>query len=162
MSWSRFRLAPLALAAFLLAGSIQAAGPRDSLKKGTPELQSISALAFGPEGILFLGDARAAAVVALDTQDRTAATSSDRPKVEALDEKIASLLGVEAGQLTINAVAVNPISGNTYLGVARGKGADSTPVLLRVERSGKVADVPLKDVSFARMTLPNPAEGRGR
>jgi hypothetical protein len=162
MSCTRFRLAPLALAALLLAGSLQAAGPRDSLKKGTPELQSISALAFGPEGILFIGDARAAAIVALDTQDRTAATSTDRPKVEALDEKIASLLGVESTQLAVNALAVNPLSGNAYLGVARGKGADAMPVLLRVERSGKVAEVPLKDVSFARVTLPNPAEGRGR
>ena len=48
MTGSRIRLAPLALAAFLLAGSLQAAGTRDSLKKGTPELKSISALAFGP------------------------------------------------------------------------------------------------------------------
>ena len=158
MTGSRIRLAPLALAAFLLAGSLQAAGPRDSLKKGTPELQSISALAFGPEGILFIGDARAAAVVAVDTQDRTAATSTDRPKVEALDEKIAALLGVEAGQLAIDALAVNPISGNAYLGVMRGKGAEGTPVLLRVERSGKVGEVSLKDVAFARTMLPNPAK----
>jgi hypothetical protein len=100
--------------------------------------------------------------VALDTQDRTAAASTDRPKVEALDEKMASLLGIEAGQLAVNALAVNPISGNTYLGVARGKGADAAAVLLRVDRAGKVAEVPLKDVSFVRVTLPNPAEGRGR
>jgi hypothetical protein len=161
MTGSRIRLVPLTLAAFLLAGALQAAGPRDSLKKGTPELQSISALAFGPEGILFIGDARGAAVVAVDTQDRTAA-GAERPKVEGLDEKIASLLGIEAGQLAVNALAVNPISGNSYLGVARGKGADAAAVLLRVDRAGKVAEVPLKDVSCARVTLPNPAEGRGR
>jgi hypothetical protein len=161
MTGSRIRLVPLTLAAFLLAGALQAAGLRDSLKKGTPELQSISALAFGPEGVLFIGDARGAAVVAVDTQDRTAA-GAERPKVEGLDEKIASLLGIESSQLEVNALAVNPISGNSYLGVARGKGADATAVLLRVDRAGKVAEVPLKDVSFARVALPNPAEGRGR
>src|SRR4051812_14781979 len=37
MTGSRIRLASLTLAALLLAGSLQAAGPRDSLKKGTPE-----------------------------------------------------------------------------------------------------------------------------
>jgi hypothetical protein len=48
MTGSRIRLVPLTLAAFLLAGFLQAAEPRDSLKKGTPQLQSITALAFGP------------------------------------------------------------------------------------------------------------------
>jgi hypothetical protein len=161
MIGSHPRLIPLALAAaFVLAGSTQAAGPRDSLKKGNPQLQSIGALAFGPEGILFIGDPRAAAIVALDTQDHTAATSTERPKVEAIDEKIASLLGIEAAQLVINDLAVNPLSGNTYVGVARGKAADAKPVLLRVERSGKIAEVPLSDVPFARTPLPNPGKGR--
>lgn len=161
MTRSRIPLAPLALAAaVVLAGSVQAAGPRDSLKKGNVELQSISALAFGPEGILFIGDARGAAIVAVDTQDHTAATSADRPKVESIDEKIASLLGIEASQLLFNALAVNPISGNTYLGVTRGKAADSTPVLLRVDRAGKLTEVALKDVPCARTALPNPGKGR--
>ena len=92
---------------------------------------------------------RAAAILALDTRDHTAATSTDRPKVASIDEKIASLLGIEASQLAFNAMAVNPLSGNTYLGVTRGKGADSTPVLLRVDRAGKLSEVSLKDVPFA-------------
>jgi hypothetical protein len=163
MTWLRIRLAPLAVAALVvLAGSLQAAGPKDSLQKGTPQLESISALAFGPEGILFIGDSRAAAIVALDTQDHTAPTSTERPKVEALDEKIASLIGIESSQLAVNAVAVNPISGNTYLGVARGKGPDAKSVLLRVDRAGKISLVPLEDVSFARLVLPDAAEGRNR
>ncbi|HTU17068.1 MAG TPA: hypothetical protein VMG10_03335 [Gemmataceae bacterium] len=161
MTGSRIHLAPLALAAaFVLAGSLHAAGPRDSLKKGSPKLQSISALAFGPEGILFIGDARAAAIVALDTQDYPETASTDLPKVESLDEKIASLLGIEASQLVFNALAVNPRSGNTYLGVTRGKGAGSTPVLLRVNRAGKLSEVALKDVPFAHTALPNPGKGR--
>jgi hypothetical protein len=160
MKGFRIRLAALATVV-VLAGSLQAAGPRDSLTKGTPELQSIGALAFGPEGILFIGDPRAAAIIALDTQDRSA-NGTDRPKVEALDEKIASLLGIEAGQLTLNDLAVNPLSGNTYVGVTRGKGAEGKPVLLRVERSGKIDEVPLKDVPCARTTLSDAVEGPRR
>jgi len=160
MTWTRTRCLALVLTAVaVLAGSSRAAGPRDSLKKGAPELQSISALAFGPEGILFIGDARAATIIALDTQDRTAA-GAEMPKIEALDEKIASLLGIEASQLLVNDLAVNPLSGNTYLGVTRGKGADGKPVLLRVERSGKIAEVPLTDVAFSRTPLPTPGTGR--
>jgi hypothetical protein len=163
MTGTRIHLAPLALAAaVVLAGSIQAAGPRDSLKKGDLELQSLSALAFGPEGILFIGDPRAAAIVALDTQDHTAAASTDRPKIESIDEKIASLLGIEASQLLINDLAVNPISGNTYVGVTRGKAATDKPVLLRVDRSGKISEVACKDVPFARVALPDAAKDGGK
>jgi hypothetical protein len=159
----RCRFAALALAAILvLAGTMQAAGPRDSLKKGNPELQSIGALTFGPEGILFIGDPRAAAIVAVDTNDHTAASSPDRPKVDALNEKIASLLGIEADQLLINDLAVNPISGNTYLGVSRGKGADARPVLVRVDRASKITEVPLQNVPFARITLEDAAQGNKR
>jgi hypothetical protein len=157
---SRIRPALALLAVAVLAGSLHAASPRDSLKKGTPELQSIGALAFGPEGILFIGDPRAATLLAVDTEDRTAPTSADRPKVDAIDEKIASLLGIESSQLEINDLAVNPLSGNTYVGVTRGKGADGKPVLLRVERSGKIAEMPLRDVAFARTALANPGKGR--
>ena len=85
---------------------------------------------------------------------------ADRPKVESIDEKIASLLGIEAKQLLVNDLAVNPISGNTYLGVTRGRAADGTPVLLRVDRAGKLTEVPLKDVPCARTALPNPGRGR--
>jgi hypothetical protein len=158
---SRSRLFLLLVGAALAAGPARAAAPADSLKQGTPELQSIGALAFGPEGILFVADPRAAAIIALDTGDRTAA-GTDRPKVEGIDEKVASLLGIEAKQLEFNDVVVNPLSGNTYLSVTRGKGPEGKPVLLRVDRAGKIAEVPLKDVKFARTTLPNPAAGRQR
>jgi hypothetical protein len=60
-----------------------------SLKTGKAELQSAGALAFGPEGILFVGDSRGAAIFALDTQDRTAATSHHSFDINRIDEKVA-------------------------------------------------------------------------
>ena len=55
----------------LLAG---AAGAKetDSLKSGTPKIKSAGPLAFGPDGILFVGDPEAAMLFAIDTGDRTA------------------------------------------------------------------------------------------
>jgi hypothetical protein len=154
-------MALLAVAGLLwIAGAVQAGSLTDSLRQGTPPLKSIGALAFGPEGILFLADPREAAVLAIDTQDRTPATSTDRPQVEDVNEKMASLLGIEARQLKVNDLAVNPISGNVYLSAMRGSGAESQPVLLRVDRGGKLADVPLRDVRFSRVTLSNPAQGQ--
>src|SRR6516225_9541241 len=64
------RSSRLALAVFvgaaLLAGSLQAADKNNGLTKGTPDLKSAGALAFGPDGILFVGDSRGGAVFAID------------------------------------------------------------------------------------------------
>ncbi|HEV3236985.1 MAG TPA: hypothetical protein VGZ25_08355 [Gemmataceae bacterium] len=149
-----------ALVSFAWAIGSAQAGQTDSLKSGTPTIKSAGPLAFGPEGILFVGDPEAATIFAIDTGDR--AGNGDRPKIEGLDEKIASLLGIEAKQLRIVDMAVNPLSGNTYLSVARGKGTDAMPVLVRVERAGKIAEFPVKDVKFASATLPKAAEGDKR
>jgi hypothetical protein len=158
MTQRRFVLPALA-AALLLAGGARAADSAlDSLKQESPELQSAGALAMGPEGILLVGDPQAAAVFAIDTGDRTPATSTDRPKVEGIDEKIGSLLGVEAKQLRINDLAVNPISGNTYLAVSRGRGPEGKPVLLRVARDGKLSEMNLKGAKYAMAKLPNPTD----
>jgi hypothetical protein len=152
----RKSLAFVALACVALAGSARA-DLTEGMKKGTPELKSAGQLAFGPEGILFIGDSQAGAVFAIDTGDKTA-TGTDRPKVEAIDEKLGALLGTEAKQLQIADLAVNPISGNIYLSVARGKGADAKPVVARVDRAGKISEFPLKDVKFSSVSLKNAAE----
>ncbi len=148
-----------------LAAAVVLAGPAfgadsllDSLKKGTPDLKSAGVLTFGPEGILFVGDPQAATIYAIDTGDRTAPTKHDRPKVEGLDEKLASMLGIEAKQLALNDLAVNPISGNTYLALARGKGPDAKAAIARVDPAGKVTEFMLKDVPMAKVTIPNASE----
>ncbi len=146
--------------ALLLAGSARA-DQTDSLKKGTPEIKSAGPLAFGPDGILFVGDPQTATIFAIDTADRKAADEG-RPKVKEIDGEIASKLGIEAKQLQIVDAAVNPLSGNTYLSVARGKGPDAKAVLLKVDRAGKISEFAVKDVKFASATLPNPSAEKKR
>src|SRR5438132_13238334 len=109
---TRFALAAL-VAATLCAGALRA-DLTDSLKKGTPDLKSIGVLAFAPDGVLFVGDPQGAAIFAIDTGDKTAGATGTF-KVEGLDGKIASLLGIDAKKLLINDLAVNPASGNAYL-----------------------------------------------
>src|SRR5438128_11585044 len=112
----RIRLAGATLVAVVLvAGSIQAADLSDSLKKGTPELKAAGPLAFGPEGILFVGDTRSAAIFAIDTGDRTPNAGAGPLKVGGIDGKIASLLGTTEKDILLNSLAVNPLSGNAYI-----------------------------------------------
>jgi hypothetical protein len=152
---TRFALAVL-LGALLIAGPLHAAALTDSLKQGTPDLKSIGPLAFGPEGILFIGDPQGAAIVAVATDDKAANAAA--VKVEGIDGMIASLLGIDTKQILINGLAVNPASGLVYLSVTRGKGADAAPVLLRINGKGAIDEVALKDVKFARAALPDPPD----
>jgi len=139
----------------LLALPALAADPSASLKKGTPDLKSAGPLTFGPDGILFVGDTQGAAVYAIDTGDRTPA-SKGAINVDDLKAKIAALLGTDAKNVTVNDLAVNPISGKAYLSVSRGLGPDAAPVILRVGPDGKLSELSLDGVRFAKTDIPNP------
>ena len=142
---ARFALAAVLGAALTAQGA--------DLTKGKPDLKSAGPLAFGPHGLLFVGDSQGGAIFAIDTADRSADSAGGAIKVEAVNEKIAALLGTETREVIINDMAVNPASGKAYLSVSRGRGPDAAPVIVRVDRSGKVEVVSLDDVPFAKASL---------
>src|SRR6267142_717104 len=74
----------------------------DGMKEGKPAFKSMYQLAFGPEAILFVADAKAAAIVAIATGDTTPATGAKPIKVEGINQKIAGLLGTTADQILID------------------------------------------------------------
>jgi hypothetical protein len=157
---TRLALALVAVLALLAAGTLPAADKSlDSLKKGMPDLKQAGALAFGPEGILFVGDTQGAAIFAIDTGDRPAKPEGGALKIEGFSTKAASLLGTDASALRFNDLAVNPLSGNAYVSVSRGTGPDAKAVLLKITRPGKIEEMSLKDVPFAKVMLPNAPSG---
>ncbi len=151
----RTRIALLTAAVALAAGPVAAAPvPADALKKGTPKIESVSALAFGPNGLLFIGDPKAATITAVDTGDAKPGGQGDVNVVD-LGEKVGAALGTDKANVAVNDVKVNPASGNIYLAVTRGKGKDAAPVLVKMTRDGKLSAVELKDVPFAQVKIPN-------
>jgi hypothetical protein len=132
------------------------------LKLGKPELKSAGPLAFGPDGILFVGDSRGAAVVALDTDDRTPAKSGARLDIKAINEKIAALLGTAPDQILINDLAVNPVSRNVYLSVSRGRGPDAIPVIVRADASGKLTALSLDSIKYSSVSLPDAPDAEAK
>ena len=129
------RVAVMALAGIALTAAMAAAAePTASLKQGKPDLKSAGPLAFGPDGILFVGDTKGAALFAIDTGDRATATEKQPVQVKDLAGKVAAMLGTDAQQVQINDLAVNPLSGNVYLSVSRGRGPDAIPVIVRIQR----------------------------
>ena len=75
------------------------------------------------------------------------------------------MLGTDARQLSITDLAVNPKSGNVYLAVSRGRGPEAVPILVRVKADGKIEEVSLDNVPFAKADIPAApdanATGRG-
>jgi hypothetical protein len=153
-----FRLAVAACLTVGLAFSANTLG----LKAGKAELKSAGPLAFGPDGILFVGDSAGAQIVAIDSGDRTPVRSAAKIEIKGINQKIAALLGTTPDQILINDMMVNPISKKVYLSVSRGRGPDATPVILRVDAAGKISEVALTNIDFAAVNLPDaPASKEG-
>lgn len=140
------------LMALLVLSAYRPVNAAAALTMGKADLKSAGTLAFGPDGVLFVGDSVGGAVYALDTSDKTPARTATI-NVQGVDEKIAALVGVMPDQIAINDVVVNPISKNVYVSAARGRGPDAMPLVVKVEPSGKVTPLTLDKISHASVTL---------
>jgi hypothetical protein len=146
-----------------LTAARQPASPTIELTAGKVGLKSAGALAFGPSGVLFVGDSAAGMLVAIDTEDTKAPASAVKINVNGVDAKIAALVGISANQLVVNDVAVNPISKNVYLSAARGRNPDAMPLIVRVDASGTVTPLNLDNAKHASVSLTDaPAGDRQR
>ena len=149
----------IVLAASLLPRA-DAASATSGMKEGAVTLKSAGPIAFAPDGVLLVADTKAAAIVAIDTGDTKSDKSAKPLKVEGINTKIAALLGTSADQIIINDVTVNPDSRNVYIAVARGRGPDAAPALVRVGHNGQPEVVSLEKVKHMRAELPNaPIDG---
>ncbi|MEX1231194.1 MAG: hypothetical protein WEB58_13190 [Planctomycetaceae bacterium] len=126
------------------------------LKEGTPDLKSAGQLAFGPDGILFVGDAKGGAVFAVDTGDAKAGKPSEDLQIDNLTARLIDVLGSD--EVAVNDLAVNPISKSIYLSVSQG--SDKTPALVRIDAAGNVEKISLDNVPFLKATLPNVPEDK--
>lgn len=124
-----------------------------SLKTGKAELKSAGALAFGPDGVLFVGDTQAGAVWALGTNDTQKNNEMAAIDVKNLGKKVADKLGVPLSDILINDLAVNPESGKAYLSVARGRGPDAIAVIFQIAND-QVQEVDLDTIAHAKVELP--------
>ena len=124
-----------------------------SFSQGTPNIKDLTTLAFGPNGILFVGDSQSAAIFALDLNDNTPNKEAKQLRVTDVDEKIAGLMGATAKDIHIHDLAVNPVSQNVYLSVTRGEGNDAVQALLRILPSGNIEDVSLQNIKFAKKEI---------
>ena len=125
----------------------------------------MSALTFAPDGTLFVGDAKNAAVFAIDLGERERRTEATPVGVRDVETKIAALLGTRPEDVLVHDLATDPVSLDVYLAVSRNRGRWSTPFtlpndlgdateLVRIGGDGKLAGVDLAGRPFSRADLP--------
>jgi hypothetical protein len=131
----------------------------ESLKSGAMDIKQAGPMGFGPDGVLFVGDNQQGAIYAIATGDTSGDAANVKINVKGIDKQIAAMLGTTTGEILINDIAVNPVSGNVYLSVSRGRGNDSAPAIIRVDGSGKISEVKLAGAKFAKASLNNIAAG---
>ena len=126
------------------------------MRVGAVRLMSAGVMQFGPDGTLFVADARAGAVYALDVAESTRDTSSTPIRIDDVDAQIASALGTTRDQIRIRDMVAHPLSQSLYFSVARGRGDDATVAIARItKRDARVTILPLESIRHARAELPD-------
>ncbi|MGB7329193.1 MAG: hypothetical protein WBD31_30205 [Rubripirellula sp.] len=138
-----------------------------SLKPGTVDLQSLGPMTFTDDGVLLVGDPKAATVYAIAIDANAAKTGNQKPvetslRIPNLQKAIGDVVRSSADDITIGDLAVDP-SSQTIIVSAEGKGRFH---LLRVLADGSLQVINLDKVNHAEKQLPNPPAdkmvGQGR
>lgn len=156
-------LVPATLVAFATADDSRSDdGPQ--WIEGAPTLTTVGALAFAPDGVLFVGDAEGASIVAIDLGDAQAPEEPRQLDVEDLKTHLAQLTGTGEDEIRVHDLAVHPTSGRAYLSVTRGGGSDAQALLVRVGASDAIEVLDLAATRHMRLELADAPEpgGSGR
>jgi len=103
--------------------------------------------------VLFAADVARATIYAFELPAEAAAAAGAEVHVEQLGTKVASLLGVERADAVIRGIAVHPVSHAVYLSVARGRGAEAGPVIVRAGTDGELGVVEVDDLPVTSFEL---------
>ena len=133
-------LGGVAFAALLIASiSPCLAADQWGLETGAVTLKSAGPMAFGPQGVLFVGDPSAAMVYAIATNDPAGDASKVNVNVPDIAARVAEALAVDEKQLQLGRLAASPTSGNVYMSVNITE--PKSAALVRIDAQGKVSKV---------------------
>jgi len=137
----------LSLACLLLLGL---SNPLQA-EQGNPNIKTIEAIAFGPNGLLLIGGG--AQVVTVETGD-TAPSTWSKTEMANIDQVLAGKLGLTARDIEVRKLAVNPASRKAYVALQSLKTKAS--VLLTIDGAGNIAEFGLDNVKYNSYTLAVP------
>ena len=116
-------------------------------------IESLGALEFSPQGVLFAGDNLLGAVHAFDLSDETRTKEIFEINVNHVDARIAAVLGTSQNSVQINDMAVHPKSGEVYLSVTRGHGVEALPALIKINAEIELTVIDLSAIAYRTQIL---------
>lgn len=145
----------VAVAALVATTQLSHAAELYGLTPGPVELKSAGSLSFGPSGVLFVGDSKAAKVYAINTEDN-ASGSSQEYQVDDLAGKMSAAF--DGQSVSVADMAVNPETGNAFFSLTAGDDAR----LAKVTPDGTVTPLNLEKIAHSSVSLPNAPEDKVR
>jgi len=118
---------------------------------GKPNLKSIDAIGFAPDGVLLIGDGKGKQIVAVDTGDATPVKWA-KTEINDIRSVLAGRLGAAGKDIEIKKVAINRASQTAYFAVRLM--TTKKDMILTLDGSGKVKELALDNVKFAAAPLP--------
>lgn len=142
----------LTCAALALSAASAEARVFNKTATGQPDIRSIQALGFAPEGVLLVGDGAGAQIFAIATGEQAVAGQARlRGRIDGIDAQLAARVGAKPQDLEVIDLAVNPETGTVY--IAARKQDDKSYILFTVDASGRVGELVLDKVTYARIRL---------
>lgn len=152
-TWKRCATSLAVVLAVAVAASAQS--PLKNPSTGNPNVKSIDAICFGPQGLLLIGDSKGRQLVAVETGD-TKVLSWSKNEIPGIKDQLAGRIGTTAKGIDINKMAVNPASQTAYFAL---RALDSkTDLILTVDGGGKISEFRLDNVKH--VVVPLPPEGK--
>lgn len=145
-------LAAAAVCLGLLALSLPArAQTLKTPQTGDPQIKSIEAISFGPQGLLLIGDGKGRQVVAIDTEDINPKKLS-KTEITGIADELAGRIGTTGKGIEIIKLAVNPASHTAYFAIR--KMDDKKDLILTLDGDGKIREFSLEKVKHVAVPLP--------
>ena len=119
--------------------------------QGNPNIKTIEAIAFGPNGLLLIGGG--AQVVSVETGDTTPTTWT-KTEIPNIDQALAGKLGLSTKDIEIRKLAVNPASRKAYVALQSLKTKGN--VILTIDGAGTIAEFALDNVKYNSYALAAP------
>ena len=144
-------------------GRPQGADSTGSLTQGTPGIKNAGPITFGPDGILFVGDPRGTPSSPSTPATDLSSPASGRAQGGRHRREDRRLAGHRRqGDPHQRPGRQSALGQRLPVGCRAAQGPDAAPVLVRVDRQGKVTEVSLKDVKFAKANDSPTANGKKR
>ena len=119
----------------------------------TLDIKFAGALEFSDTGTLFVGDNYNGAIYAFDMTAASPPAQVKPVNLADIDSKIADVLGVASSALSINDMAVHPVTAEILISVTRIGNFESSPAVMKVTQDAHVELLDLESLEFQKQAL---------